>query len=41
MVVTQMVEASALLRDDVETFADALVAVGSVHAVYNLPLIHH
>ena len=35
MVVTQMVEASALLRDDVETFADALVAEGSVDAVYN------
>ncbi|MAU18341.1 MAG: single-stranded DNA-binding protein [Euryarchaeota archaeon] len=30
-----MVEASALLRDDVETFADALVAEGSVDAVYN------
>ena len=35
MVVTQMVEASARLRDDVETFANALVAEGSVDAVYN------
>ena len=35
MVVTQMVEAAARLRDDVENFADALVAEGSVDAVYN------
>ncbi len=34
-VVARMVAASARLRDDVEPFADTLVAEGSVDAVYN------
>lgn len=35
MVVKKMIETAARLRDEMETFADALVAEGSVDCIYN------